>query len=232
VTTAAIAPEPGPEPPPAPDQRRGLRAELLLTVGVAVVVAALGLPLGLLWRAVAPQVEFAVIDGGPVPVQQEPEGFVADDGTYILLTVGMGILVAIVVWLLLRRRRGPVLLVGLILGSIAGGVLTLWLGRHIGYAHYRDLVAHAPVGTHFRRPPDVRSARIGLWFGFLPKVQGAALLQAVAATTTYMMLASFHVEPDLRRPDPRDPSSVPPEWTVQPAWPAPHGSDPAAPPRD
>jgi hypothetical protein len=232
VTTAAIAPEQGPEPPPVPNRRPGLRTEVLFAAGVAVVVAAVGLPLGLLWRAVAPQVEFVMIDGGAVPVQQEPEGFVADDGSYILLTVGMGILAAIVVWILLRRRRGPVLMLGLLLGCIAGGVLTLWLGRHIGYQHYRDLVAHAPVGTHFRRPPDVRSAQIGLWFGFLPKVQGSVLLQAVAATTTYMMLASFHVEPDLRRPDPRDPSWVPPEWTAQPEWPAPPGSDPAAPPRD
>jgi hypothetical protein len=173
-----------------------------------------------------------MIDGGAVPVQQEPEGFVADDGSYILLTAGMGILAAIVVWILLRRRRGPVLLLGLVLGSIVGGVLTLWLGRHIGYQHYRDLVEHAAVGTHFRRPPDVRSARIGLWFGFLPKVQGSVLLQAVTATTTYMMLASFHVEPDLRPADQRDPSWVPPEWTAQPTWPAPPGSDPAAPPRD
>jgi len=228
-----IAPEYGPEPPPAPRRRGGLRTEILLALVVAVVVGGLGLPLGLLWRAVAPQVEFVMVEGGPVPVQQEPEGFVADDGTYILITTAMGILAAVVVWLLLRRRRGPVLLAGLVVGSIVGGVLTLWLGRHIGYAHYRDLVAHAAVGTHFRRPPDVRSAEVGLWFGFLPKVQGSVLLQAVAATTAYMMLASFHVEPDLRRPEPPgDPSWEPREWTAQPAWPAPPESGPAGQLRD
>lgn len=235
MTTAALAEDRDPEPVPAPKRDRNRRKELLLAAVVAVTLAALGLPLGLLWRVLAPRVEFVMTEQGPAPVQAEPEGFVADDGWYVVLTLGVGILAAILVWLLLRRQRGPLILVGLVIGSVAGGVLTLWLGSHIGYEHYRDLVANAPVGTHIFRPPDVRSAEVGLWFGFLPKVQGAVLLQAVGAATAYMMLASFHVEPDLRRPDDVPPavgaSWEPTDWTAQQEWPAPPGSGPGEQPR-
>jgi hypothetical protein len=175
-----------------------LRRESLLALAVAVVLAALGLPLGLLWRAVAPRVEFVMTELGATTVQAEPEGFVADDGWYVLITFAAGLLSAIAVWALVRRR-GPLMLLGLIVGCIAGAVLTAWLGHHIGYSHYRQLMAHAPVGTHILRPPAVRSGSVGLWFGFLPRVQGAVLVQPVAAAMAYLMLAAFHVEPDLRQ---------------------------------
>jgi hypothetical protein len=201
----------------------------LIAIAVAVVLTALGLPLGLLWRAVAPKVEFVMTEAGAMTVQAEPEGFVAGDGWYLLITFTVGLLAAVAVWALVRRR-GPVMLLGLVAGCIAGGVLTAWLGHHIGYAHYRQLIAHAPVGTHFLRPPAVRSGNVGLWFGFLPRVQGAVLVQAVAAAMAYLMLAAFHVEPDLNQPDAV--SWEPTDSTVPPASPAPPGSDPAASPRD
>jgi hypothetical protein len=133
-------------------------------------------------------------------------------------------------------------------------VLTAWLGHHLGYAQYRQLIAHAPVGTHILRPPAVRSGSVGLWFGLLPRVQGAVLVQAVAAAMAYLMLAAFHVEPDLRQPLASEPGQpvepghpampgqpVAPadgvSWgptgsTVPPESPEPPGSDPAASPRD
>jgi hypothetical protein len=261
VTTAAIAPDPIPHSAPAPDHDRGLRRESLIAFAVAVGLAALGLPLGLLWRAVTPKVEFVMTEAGATTTQAEPEGFVAGDGWYVLITFAVGLLAAIVVWALLRRRRGPLMLLGLVAGCIAGGALTAWLGHQIGYAHYRQLLVHAPVGAHFLRPPAVRSGSVGLWFGFLPRVQGAVLVQAVAAAMAYLMLAAFHVEPDLRQPvdgpDLRQPVDGPDlrqpleptgttgpagpgeavSWeptgsTVPPESPAPPGSDPAAPPRD
>jgi peptidoglycan/LPS O-acetylase OafA/YrhL len=185
---------------------RGWRREALIALAVAAALAALGLPLGLLWRAVAPKVEFVMTDQGATTLQSEPEGFVAGDGWYVLITFAAGLLAAVAVWALMRRRRGPLLLLGLVAGCVAGGVLTAWLGHHIGYGQFRQLALHAPVGTHFLRPPSVRSGDVGLWFGFLPRVQGAVLVQAVAAVLTYLMLAAFHVEPDLHRPlDPGDP---------------------------
>jgi hypothetical protein len=255
---------PGPDPDtPAPARDPGTRRELFFAAIVAVTLAVLGLPIGLLWRAVTPRVEFVMTELGATTVQVEPEGFIAADGWYALITFAVGVVAAIGVWAVLRRRRGPLVLLGLVLGCVVGGVLTAWIGHQIGYAHYRSLAAHAPVGTHFFRPPSVRSAHVGLWFGFLPRVQGAVLVQAIAAATTYLVLAAFHVEPELREPvpagylpadpyqDPYQPEpQAPPtgrddagwvqadinweqrEWKGPPAWPAPPGSDPTAPPRD
>jgi hypothetical protein len=233
--TTVFAPDPGLDPMPAtPAPGRELRRELLIALGVAAALAVVGLPLGLLWRAVAPKVEFVMVDGGATTVLPEPEGFVADDGWYVLITLVFGVAAAIAVWSLFRGRRGPVLFIGLVVGCVAGGVLTAWLGHVIGYAHYRDLIAHAPVGTHFLRPPLVRAGYAGLWFGFLPRVQGTLLIEAVAAATTYLLMAAFHVEPDLAtRPAPEaGVSSAPTEWTAPQASPAPPGSEPGAPPLD
>ncbi|HEV7897214.1 MAG TPA: DUF2567 domain-containing protein [Planosporangium sp.] len=217
--TAALAPQPLPDPASPPARDRGLRREALIALAVAAALAALGLPLGLLWRAVSPKVEFVMTEAGATTVQPEPEGFVAGDGWYVLITFTAGVLAAIAVWTLVRRRRGPLMLLGLVVGGVAGGVLTAWLGHQIGYGHYRQLIAHAPVGAHFLRPPSVRSGSVGLWYGFLPRVQGAVLVQAVAAALTYLMLAAFHVEPDLRRPvEPAQPRQ--PFEPAQPTGPA------------
>jgi hypothetical protein len=231
----------GPAPGPAPAQARNRVAwrEVLIALSVAVTLAALGLPIGLLWRAVSPKVEFVMTEAGATTVQTEPEGFVAGDGWYVLITFVAGVVAAVVVWNLLRRRRGPLIMLGLVLGCIAGGVLTAWIGHQIGYAHYRSLATHAAVGTHFFRPPSVRSGYVGLWFGFLPRVQGAVLVEAIAAATAYLVLAAFHVEPDLRRAEEQTGNGTaqavswePMGWTAQPGSPAPPGSDPAGPPRD
>jgi hypothetical protein len=251
VTTVRVIPEPGNEPATPAVRDRRWRHEALLALAVAVSLAALGLPLGLLWRAVTPKVEFVMTEQGPTPIQAEPEGFVAGDGWYVLITLAVGVLAAIAVWAFAHRRRGPLMLLGLVVGCVAGGALTAWLGRYLGYADYRQFIADAPVGAHFLRPPSVRSGEVGLWFGFLPRVQGAVLVQAVSAAMVYLMLAAFHVEPDLRRPDhdeaepspvaQPDPAVVPPVDGV--SWastgsPAPSGppvrpeSDPAASPRD
>lgn len=247
MTTAILD---GPTPAPTPTPVRDLRRELLISLAVAATLAAFGLPLGLLWRAVAPRVEFVMTDQGAATVQAEPEGFVAADGWFVPITFTTGLVAAIMVWALLRRRRGPLVMFGLVVGCVVGGVLTAWIGHQIGYTHYRYLIAHATVGTHFLRPPSVRSARVGLWHGFVPRAQGAVLVEAIAAATAYLVLAAFHAEPDLRHggsgsgaeavaananPGPPSAGAVswgPTESTAPPEWPAPPGSEPADPPHD
>src|SRR5690242_4425558 len=123
----AIVDGPAPGPAPAPARNRVAWREVLIAPAVAVTLAALGLPIGLLWRAVSPKVEFVMTEAGATTVQTEPEGFVAGDGWYVLITFVAGVVAAVVVWNLLRRRRGPLIMLGLVLGCIAGGVLTAWI---------------------------------------------------------------------------------------------------------
>ena len=72
--------------------KRGLMGHAVLAVTPA------GLPLGLLWRAVAPRVEFLMTEQVAITVQAEPEGFIADDGWYVLITLAVGVLAAVLIW--------------------------------------------------------------------------------------------------------------------------------------
>ncbi|UWP81033.1 DUF2567 domain-containing protein [Dactylosporangium fulvum] len=191
-------------PPPA--RRTSLGNELLFALIAAAAVAALGAPVGLLWSVVAPKVELVQTDFGPYPVEGEPEGYWADDGWFIIIALVMGAVVAVVAWLVFRRQRGPIMLGGLVIGSAAASVLAAWLGNKIGYAHYLDLVEHAPKDTRILRPVKLRTGESGLLLGFIPWARGTMLIQALAAAAVYTGLAGFHASPTLRY------ETMPPEY--------------------
>ncbi|WP_432977088.1 hypothetical protein [Dactylosporangium sp. CA-233914] len=195
----SIAPiSPVEQPELARPERVPIWREALFALVVAVVVAGLGAPFGLLWSKLAPHVELVQTQYGPYPIEGEPEGYWADDGWFILMAIGMGIIVALAAWLLLRRYRGPIMLAGLVIGSAAASVLGAWLGNKIGWAHYLDLAEHAPVNTHIFRPVKLRTGVSSLLFGFIPWVRGTMLVQALAAAAVYTGLAGFHASPTLR----------------------------------
>jgi hypothetical protein len=189
------ATEPEPAAPPAPaGPRRGRRALLgLLLLGLTGV---LGLPLGLLWSAVAPHLPVEMSADGPVLTSGEPEQFIADEGWYLLLTAAFGILVAVLAWSVLRRYRGVAMLVGVVLGAAVAGVLAWKTGSLLGRSHYVYLKAHAPEGTRFLKPVDLRLGG-GVLLGGL-KVPADTMVAALAATLTYLLFTGFAFDPDLR----------------------------------
>jgi hypothetical protein len=100
------------------------RQEIVAAVGTVVALAAVGLPVALLWRGVAPRLGFRIVSSGnPVPVVPETEQFFAADGWFAVLTLAVGVLAAVLLWQL-RSARGPTALVGLALGGLAGAVVT------------------------------------------------------------------------------------------------------------
>jgi peptidoglycan/LPS O-acetylase OafA/YrhL len=184
--------------------------EVALAAGAAAVIAALGLALGAVWSAVAPWVPALRTADGAVLAQPEQEQMVAGEGWYLIITVLAGIVVAVLAWVLLRRHRGVPVLLGVVVGAIAGGILAYWLGHHIGLAHARYLADHAAVGTTFSIPPNLRAQQVGLWHGWLPYAKGDVLAMAIAAVVTYILLAGFSQYPTLRpAPAATDPADGP-----------------------
>ena len=85
----------------------------LAAAGLTIVaLAVLGGPLGLLWRLLAPTVPVINAGDGRIVInEQSPEEFIAADGWFTILGFAFGLVVAVVAWLVLRRFRGPWLLV-------------------------------------------------------------------------------------------------------------------------
>ncbi|MEN3308508.1 MAG: hypothetical protein V7603_4710 [Micromonosporaceae bacterium] len=193
--------EPGAEEPKQAGREVGIAAV------VAAVIAALGLGLGAIWSAVAPWVPAMRTADGAILAQPEQEQMIAGEGWYLIITVLAGVAVAVLAWLLLRRHRGVPVLLGMVVGSVAAGLLAFWLGHHIGLSHARYLADHAAVGTTFSIPPNLRAQQVGLWQGWLPYVKGDVLAMAIAAVVTYILLAGFSQYPTLR-PAPRPAEQV------------------------
>ncbi|MBO4206033.1 DUF2567 domain-containing protein [Micromonospora echinofusca] len=205
-----------------PPRRPGRTVGTCAGAGLALTV--LGVPLGLLWYALAPRVPVVRTADGAVLAEPQPEQFIAADGWFSLLGLGFGVLAAIGVWLLLRRVRGPLGLVVAVLGSVGAALVAWRLGRQIGLADYQRLLAAAEVGQALEKPADLRAGGVEWLLGVIPTIQGDVLVPAFAAAVTYTLLAGWSQWPSLR------PETEPQPW-VPMAGPDPEfGADPAADP--
>ncbi|MGB7796443.1 MAG: DUF2567 domain-containing protein, partial [Pseudonocardiaceae bacterium] len=136
-----------------------VRADLVPSLGVLCVVAVLGLPLGALWSWLAPP-EFvarsalAPTPGGVLPFVGESEHRFDDMATFLLFGLAAGVLTGAALWLF-RRRRGPLVLVAAVLGSLVAAWLAMRVGLWLAAAHYPD---RAATGAPFPRAPVLESA--------------------------------------------------------------------------
>jgi hypothetical protein len=212
----------GPAWPVRSRARRPWQRTAMVAVVSAVVILALGGPLGLLWAWLAPSVP--VIDTGAngiVVNDPSPEEYIAADGWFTLLGLGFGVLVAVLAWRILRRDRGPFLLLGVILGTLAAGYLVApRVGEMIGrdaYARWRETAAQ---GATYLAPPELHAI-------------GPTLVPAFAAAIVLTLLAGWSNDPDLDEPGAK-PGYGPNAATQPPAGvpgfdPAVPGFDPAVP---
>jgi hypothetical protein len=169
--------------------RRSWRRSLTVAFGVAAVIIVLGAPFGLLWRALAPGVP--VIDAGDngiVVNDPSPEEYIAADGWLTLLGIGFGLFVAIAAWLLLRRDRGPALLLGVVVGTgVATNRIAVPIGELIGKDAYEHWRATATQGATYLAPPEVHAL-------------GPTLVPAFVAAIVLTLLAGWSNDPDLDHP--------------------------------
>jgi hypothetical protein len=157
----------------------------------AVVVAALGVPVGLLWAALGPRAPVLVTADGAVSAENAPEAFVGADGTFGALGIGAGFLIGAALYLW-RRGRGPWMAVGLAVGSLAGAFLASKVGHLVGLGAYQELLAAEPTGRVVERPVGLRA-------------HGMLFLQPLVAVVVYVLAAGWSRFGDLGRIVPGEP---------------------------
>ena len=193
---------------------------------VALAAGVVGVGVGLLWRVVAPRVPIIKIEQGFVYADAQPEQAVAADGWFGGLGLAAGVLAAVAVWYLLRHRRGTVVMVSLVLGSLAGAWLGWWLGIRLEMEAFEALAASTPIGGRLDAPLSLGVTDLDREHLWPPKITGVIVAQALGAAVAYTTLAGFATDPELRAnpPRPEDVGDAYPE----PIWPplAPPPTDP------
>ena len=164
----------------------------------ALVIAVAGLGIGLLWLEIAPRLEIIKVADGFVYASAEPEEPIAADGVFGLLGAGVGMLVALLAWVLLRRYRGVAVLIGMVVGSLAGAWLAWWLGVRLGMAQFEAVRDTAPVGARVDAPLALRLTDLDRHQYWPPVLTGVVAVQALLAAATYTTLAGFSIHPGLR----------------------------------
>ncbi|MBM0276513.1 DUF2567 domain-containing protein [Micromonospora sp. STR1s_6] len=213
------------------EPRRPLRA-VATVLGAVLALAVLGIPLGLLWAALAPDTPVLKTAEGAIYAEPQPEQPIAADGWFSLLGLAFGLFVAFALWFVLRRRRGPVGLLAAVLGALVAAPVAWQVGRRIGLATFDRLLATAPAGQAFSKPADLRAGGVDWVLGVLPVPHGNLLLPAFGAAVMYTLLAGWSRWPGLRpEPDPTEFSWVSAGTPAPPAAPEPPAPDATEPPR-
>jgi hypothetical protein len=197
---------------------------VLVPLGVVLVITALGWPIGRLWSALAPRILGLKVEGGVIYAVPEPEEAVAADGWFLLLGLGVGIVLALVAWLALRRWRGPWMLAALVIGSLAGAWLAWYTGTRIGVDAFATWRTTAPVGAQIRIPLALRvtdlrkDSPLSVTAGASPwlRINGVLAAQALAAAFVYTCCAGWSRFASLRGPEPWEVAAEAHPWLRPP----------------
>jgi hypothetical protein len=170
---------------------------------VAVSVAASGVLLGLAWHLVAPPLPLIKVDGDRLAyVGPEPEQPVAADGWFTILGFAFGIVAAVLVWVLVRRLRGPLQLIALTLGAAGAGYIAFLVGTNINTS-FDERREAAQVDSIVERPAELSASNMRLCLPFLDRCvsvrSGNLLVPALGSVIGYSLLAGWSSWPSLRR---------------------------------
>ncbi len=161
------------------------RGEVLASGAVIGALTVLGAVLAVLWWQVAPQLDIVASPRGALIAQEQPEEYISSDGRFGLIVGVAGIVAGLAGWLV-RRFRGPHVLIALALGALAGSWVMWQVGEEIGTVHGRDIVSVLAAGER-DQVPIVELHALGLLF-----------LQPLLAVVTYVVCVSWSSTPELR----------------------------------
>jgi hypothetical protein len=190
-------------------------AELRAAAVVVVVLAIIGLLVGLVWAHVAPRALYTVVDVKQRLAQQndvESEAQVGVDGWFALIGAGVGLVTGAVVWRW-RSARGPFLMFVIAAASLLSAVIAwrfgLWVGRHPTQSQL--LPIFDKVGNTFRPAIKMR-AKASLFF------QPVAAVLAALVSVGFSHDEGGHADSDTPG---SDFAPVEPAWIGE-AWPGEH----------
>lgn len=152
-----------------------VRRDLKAATGVLAALALVGFPVGLLWWRLAPRADFRITTAGPTVIGNPSEELlVSDDVVFALLLAGVGVLAGLLVWFLLRRRRGVAMLVIVALGTAATAAIAWQLGELLGPAPTQAQINHigATVTTGLSLN-SLAALAVGPFFGSLSYLAAA-----------------------------------------------------------
>ncbi|SHM36362.1 Protein of unknown function [Cryptosporangium aurantiacum] len=167
----------------------GLRAsvslrDLVAAVVLALLVAALGAVTGVLWAWIGPHVPVLMTANGPILAEYYGESAFGQQATFGGLALATGLLLGPIAYLA-RRWRGPILLLGLAVGCLAGAWVSWKVGIWVGRDEYESLLQHAAPGRTFSMPVKLNA------FGLL-------FLEPLVAVLGYVVVAAWSRYPDLK----------------------------------
>jgi hypothetical protein len=193
--TPGAAAGPYPAPPggfgiPAPAQQPGVRPKVWppskrewATATVVVgALAVIGAALAPLWVQLAPRLAFRVDQPGrALPVVPEAEEYIGADGWFVVITLAVGLAAGLGCWLV-RRSRGPLVLLALAVGGLLGAVITWRLGMRIGTGY---------------QPADLQQVGKIVYQPLRLRATSALVVEPVAAVLVYLLGVGFTARNDL-----------------------------------
>ena len=154
-------------------------------VTAAVVVGALaviGAALAPLWVHLAPRLAFRVDQPGrALPVVPEAEEYIGADGRFVVITLIVGVVAGFACWLV-RRSRGPLVLLALAAGGLLGAVITWRLGLRIGTGY---------------QPADLQQVGKIIYQPLALRAKSALVVEPIAAVVVYLLGVGFTARNDL-----------------------------------
>ncbi len=178
---APVRIEPVPEPPYVyhyirPRAKVVVKRDLLPGLVVLLTTFAFGLPAAYVWSWLAPA-QLKIIspqDNKPYPIGVESYHRLDALMVFVLIGLGAGVITGIATWLL-RQRRGPIVMLGMTLGSVAAAGLTQYLGVRLALGAYPAPATIKPGETMLVAPA------LETWWGLLAWPLAAALAYGCCA---------------------------------------------------
>jgi hypothetical protein len=137
-----------------------MAGQLRIGIVATLVMAALGVPAGLLWTAVAPRTTYVIAGGKAIIGDPESQALIAADGWFAVLTALAGLACGVVAYVLAGRYRETGLLAALGVGGAAAGLVAWWVGSMVGRSSFQHQLRTARDGTTAKGALDLHAAGV------------------------------------------------------------------------